>query len=203
MLKKINWANRITLFRMLIAVVYFILLGVLEEREVKQAKTLFDLCFLLFCISVISDILDGIIARTMNMETDFGRVADPFVDKVLVCGSFVFFLRFDSIAVLLPPWMVVVIIAREFIVHGLRSLVEGKGISFGSTHWGKHKMFFQSAAIIGCLIYLGHLKEVAWAKAIVQSLIILSFISTIFSGLTYIYDVNKILLQKTKESNKL
>ena len=106
-----------------------------------------------FVIASITDALDGYLARNFFEETSFGKLMDPLADKVLVCAAFVGFVELDSIA----AWMVVVIIAREFMVTGLRLLMIEKGIVMAAGPWGKIKTTVQMLAI--CLYFFGLIWE--------------------------------------------
>lgn len=122
--------------------------------------------FVLFIAAALSDIADGYLARRWGVVTDFGRVMDPFVDKVLVLGAFVYLAspKFAepewSRAFGLEPaageincatgvasWMVVAVLARELLVTSLRGVLEARGIAFAADWSGKVKMFAQSAGI--------------------------------------------------------
>lgn len=116
---------------------------------------------IMFIVAALTDVVDGHLARAWNATSKFGRVMDPFADKVLVLGAFILLAgpdfssgrtveinplvaRFHITGV--EPWMVVVILARELLVTSLRSMVESSGEPFGANIWGKLKMFVQSAA---------------------------------------------------------
>lgn len=125
---------------------------------------------LLFIVAVATDALDGFLARRWNTESTFGRIMDPFADKVLIVGSFVFlagpdfwwqssaqhhFFAGPGIQVSgVYPWMVVLILARELLVTSIRGVLEARGIEFASDWWGKGKMILQSVAIPTILIIL-------------------------------------------------
>lgn len=177
-----NLPNRLTVGRLLLATIYFTLMAFVGKRN----DILVDICLGIFIIAVLTDVLDGYLARRYNMVTIFGRIADPFVDKVIVCGSFVFLASWEVLRDFIPAWMVVIILAREFIVSTLRSFAESRGISFASTFWGKHKMAVQSFTIGCALFYLGHMQGVLWAGVILKILIWLTISITIISGLIYL-----------------
>ncbi len=123
---------------------------------------------IIFLLAVASDALDGYLARSWKVESAFGRVVDPFADKILICGAFIFFaapqLMLPHISLTpaatgaeltgVQPWMAVVLIAREFLVTGIRGLAESHGIDFRAMWSGKVKMILQCAAVIGVLVYL-------------------------------------------------
>jgi CDP-diacylglycerol--glycerol-3-phosphate 3-phosphatidyltransferase len=105
-----------------------------------------------FVVAALTDWLDGYYARKRGLISSLGRVYDPLVDKVLVSGSFIFLLEESRAG--LNAFMVTVVVAREFIVTGLRGFLEEKGVSFGADWLGKTKMVLQCAAIIWILLSL-------------------------------------------------
>ncbi len=137
---------------------FFVLLGQYDQRH-PQAWLL-DTAWILFAVAAGTDFLDGYIARKYKLVTPLGRILDPLVDKVLVCGAFILFLgpAFVDAAghnvTNVAPWMVVVIVGRELLVTGLRGFNESRGVSFGASVHGKIKMWIQSIAApaILCII---------------------------------------------------
>lgn len=193
-----NLPNKITIFRLIITVVYFIILAFLDvslKNEVENTLIL-DISTGIFIIACITDLLDGYLARKLNMQTTFGRMIDPFADKILIGGSFIYFVHFAQLQKFLVPWMVIIIIGREFLVTAMRSYAESKGISFGSKMWGKHKMVLQSVTVIVILLYLGHSDSVRgaerWIDIGLKALIWLTLVSTVLSAIIYAGDFAKI-----------
>ncbi|MBT6050391.1 MAG: CDP-diacylglycerol--glycerol-3-phosphate 3-phosphatidyltransferase, partial [Candidatus Scalindua sp.] len=130
-----NIPNRITLSRLFLAIVFFVFL----------TYRYFNIAFVIFLVAAATDWLDGYLARKWELSTDLGRLVDPFVDKVIICGTFIIFVNVaDDI---IAPWMVITIVAREFLVSSIRGFSESKGIKFASNIWGKTKMFIQSWTI--------------------------------------------------------
>lgn len=105
-----------------------------------------------FLIAAWTDWLDGQIARKRGLMSALGRVYDPLVDKVLNCGAFIFFSHVRDTPLPgdsgLNAWMVTIVVAREFIVTGIRGFLEEKGVQFGADWLGKYKMGLQCLAII-------------------------------------------------------
>ena len=110
----------------------------------------------IFIVASITDALDGYLARNFFGCTSFGKLMDPLADKVLVCAAFVGFVELDS----LRAWMVVLIIAREFMVTGMRLLMIEKGIVMPAGPWGKVKTTVQMLAI--CLYFFGLIWDSAY-----------------------------------------
>lgn len=108
---------------------------------------------IIFVIASITDALDGYLARNFFGCTSFGKLMDPLADKVLVCAAFIGFVELNSIS----AWMVVLIIAREFMVTGMRLLMIEKGIVMPAGPWGKIKTTVQMLAI--CLLFFGLIWE--------------------------------------------
>ena len=159
--------NAITVVRLLMATAFFMIIALkLSPNSADGRQWWGNAAFILFIAAALSDILDGYLARKWGVVTDFGRVMDPFVDKVLVLGAFVYLAspKFAepewSRAFGLEPqtgeincatgvasWMVVVVLARELLVTSLRGVLEARGVAFAADWSGKLKMFAQSAAI--------------------------------------------------------
>ena len=114
-----NLPNSITIARLLITAGTFVCLELVADPNAPEPSLVW-MAFALFLMAAISDALDGYFARRYGMVTAFGRVADPFADKVLICGTLVILLKFPVAQMLLPHWIVVVIIAREFLVTAVR-----------------------------------------------------------------------------------
>jgi CDP-diacylglycerol--glycerol-3-phosphate 3-phosphatidyltransferase len=161
--------NLLTTGRLLLAGVFFALLGFYQyEGRGADNPNLLNVAFIIYCIALITDFLDGYLARRWKVEGAFGRVVDPFVDKVLVIGSFIFFAGKNFIIPSpeakyvvytitgVAPWMVVVILARELLVTSFRGLGEGAGQNFGAAFSGKVKMAFQSITILVILVYVNY-----------------------------------------------
>ena len=159
--------NLLTTGRLLLAAVFFSLLGY-YQYEGRGAPGLLNVAFIIYLIALVTDFLDGYLARLWKVEGAFGRVVDPFVDKVLVIGSFIFFAGKNFIIPAtagkyvvytitgVAPWMVVVILARELLVTSFRGLGEGSGQNFGAAFSGKVKMVVQSVTILIVLIYVNY-----------------------------------------------
>ena len=151
-------ANKITTARLLLAGVLFVLFDLLGRGDPQQDWLLSTVCFFLFILVTSTDALDGYYARKLGQVSDFGRILDPAADKVIICGSFVFLCAIDWGREFVPPWIVVTIVAREFVVTALRGFMESKGREFGADPAGKLKMIVQCIAVPAVL--LTHIHEV-------------------------------------------
>src|SRR5438309_849814 len=101
-------------------------------------------CVVVFALAAVTDWLDGYLARKQGLTSTLGRNLDPLVDKVVVCGAYIFLLPQESG---LTAWMVTVVVGRELIITGLRSFMENLGATFGADWLGKVKMVLQCAAL--------------------------------------------------------
>ncbi|MDR4508891.1 MAG: CDP-diacylglycerol--glycerol-3-phosphate 3-phosphatidyltransferase [Candidatus Brocadiaceae bacterium] len=179
-----NLPNRLTLLRLLLAIVFFVLLS----------HHFYYSALVSFLLASITDWLDGYFARRNGLTTDFGRIADPFVDKIIVCGGFILLVQHSR--GLLPAWMVVVIVAREFFVTSLRSYAESKGIEFGANIWGKTKMFIQSFTISSVLLLSAHVNNFILFKQGVFFMLWVTLIITVVSGINYMIKAGPAFLDR-------
>lgn len=186
-------ANKVTSGRFLLTVVYFGLLVFVPEKAAGRSPALLDAAFILFLVIAWSDLLDGYLARKYKEVTHFGRIADPLVDKILVCGSFIFFLKIDPLPEIFTAWFVVVILGREFLVSGIRAAAEAAGIPFGATFWGKLKTFVQNVAVGTGLCFAAHFTGARWTELLTNGLMWLALAATVISGATYAWDAKRLL----------
>jgi len=190
--------NILTISRFVLSVVLFSLIFGSSKYEGQNGWFIAALCT--FLIAGITDLLDGYIARRCGQETDFGRIADPFVDKILICGTFIFFVLYlDGDPYMksgdyanITGWMVVLIVAREFLISALRGYAESKKIRFGAIGWGKRKMFLQSLTICAILAQHAFLVGAREFRIAVTILIWLTVAISLFSGLMYINRARKV-----------
>ena len=146
-----HWPNRITALRFIGAFVLFGMLSVVGEGGPSQNMGLIQGSFWLFVVVASTDFLDGYLARRDNQVSTFGRIADPFVDKVLILGVLIYLAVLPWSRPWVPAWAVVLILSREFLVTGIRGWVESTGREFGADRLGKIKMVLQSIAVGGVL----------------------------------------------------
>lgn len=187
---RINIPNQITLGRLLLAIVFFAVLSCYKPLDPNGGWVL-SASFWIFLVAVLSDILDGYLARTWKQVTSFGRICDPVVDKVIVCGAFVFFAselfhhpEKNVNLTGVQPWMVVLILVRELLVSAIRSYAESTGEEFAASWIGKAKMFVQSTCvciILGVLAWypdsLAWLRVAAvWTTVVVTAFSIIGYI---------------------------
>lgn len=137
-----NLANKLTLIRMILVPIFLIFM----VCDAIPYGTIF--ATIIFIVASITDKLDGYIARSRNQITNFGKFMDPLADKLLVTAALVSLVELK----LVPGWAVVVILAREFAVSGLRTLAASDGIVIAASWWGKIKTVTQMIAIIILLL---------------------------------------------------
>lgn len=190
-----NFPNFLTTLRLVMSAVVFSLLSVAARRPVPT-WWLLDISLVLFILTALTDMLDGMIARRYGMVTTFGRIADPFADKVLTAGSFIFLLGFPQ--TYLQPWMVVVILSREFLVSGLRGFIEGQGRQFPAMMWGKVKVTSQYCLIGWLIFHVAHLSEVTFSQYFTRIAVIGVTVWTMLSGVAYLAKAIRILRSGTE-----
>ena len=191
----------------MLAVVFFAMLAY-YQYEGRGDPWFLNTAFFIYLVALVTDFLDGYLARKWHVEGQFGRVIDPFVDKILVLGSFAFFagknfiiqhavieggrplLRVDTITGV-APGVVVILIARELLVTTFRGMTEGSGKNFGAAWIGKFKMVVQSVTILVILVYVnyylslersGYLDYARWFRDIC---IWATVAVTVYSGVVY------------------
>ena len=189
----LNLPNQITIARLGLAIIFFVLLSQYDQQA--PALWMLDLAGALFIIAAATDLLDGYIARKLGQVTALGRVLDPLVDKVLVCGAFILFIGPGFVdadghnVTEVRAWMVVVIVGRELLVTGLRGFNESIGQSFGASLHGKLKMWMQSIAAPAIILIIAHEKTwsmgstagtvkatLAWLTVIVTALSMIQYL---------------------------
>src|ERR1051326_572893 len=136
-----NLPNKLTLSRFVLTVAFLVVMF----SRIRFHETI---ALLLFSAAGISDFLDGQIARRRKLITNFGILMDPLADKIMVCSAFIAFVDLKWI----PSWMVVIIVARELAITGLRLLAASKNLVLAAEGFGKHKTISQIVAIIALLV---------------------------------------------------
>lgn len=170
-----NLPNQITLLRLILAVIVFVLL------EIEA----FPAALVLFVIAAATDWLDGYLARRWGLVTQLGRILDPFADKIIICGTFIILAAEPRS--LLPAWVVVIVVGRELFVTALRSFLERQGQDFSAGRSGKLKMVAQCATATSCLLLLTlepqHVP--AWLPPVIHVTVAATVLLTVISGIAY------------------
>lgn len=198
----LNLPNQITLARLVLAIVFFALLS--QYSQVNPNATMLDVAAVIFIIAATTDILDGYLARKLGQVTALGRVMDPLVDKVLVCGAFILFIGPGFVdadgknVTEVRAWMVVLMVGRELLVTGLRGFNESVGKSFGASVSGKLKMWMQSIAAPAILLIIAHPEILGSAAGPTKRILVwLTVLATALSMVSYLVRSRHILQEST------
>ena len=174
-----NLPNKLTILRTLMIPVFLFFL--LTDCAGDYSKWI---AVVVFILASLTDFLDGHIARKYNLVTNFGKFMDPLADKMLVSSAFICLVAQNKIA----AWIVIVIIAREFVISGFRLVASDSGVVIAASYWGKFKTNFQMFAIILLMLNLGE-NFPAYAGGIhivEQILVYIALILTIVSLVDYL-----------------
>ena len=195
-------ANVVTLSRLLMAAAIFVLLG-FYQAEAPGGPALLDAALAVFILAGITDVLDGTIARRLGTLSTFGRISDPFVDKVLICGAFAYFAGANFLVgesgtlvnvTGVATWMAVLIFAREILVTGIRGFSESRGQAFSTTAVGKAKMALKSLTIMWILLVVAHGRHWGpWSRGVRDVLIWATVIFTVLSALVYVRRTRRLM----------
>lgn len=165
----LNWPNYITLGRFVAVLLLAIVMGLMEDRRYLSYTAA-----VIFLLAMISDMLDGYLARRMKIVSTFGQFVDPLADKLLFLVAMIFMVELGR----LPAWMVCIFLAREVIVTTLRGVAIDEGVVIAASHWGKYKSAAISTATVCLLIHYPlwgiNVRMIAWAllwPAVILSLI--------------------------------
>jgi CDP-diacylglycerol---glycerol-3-phosphate 3-phosphatidyltransferase len=185
-----NLPNKLTVSRFVLTVLFLAALF---------AKSRFGdtVALVVFIAAGLTDLLDGRIARQRNLITNFGILMDPLADKIMTCSAFIAFVERD----LMPAWMVVIIVARELAITGLRLLAASKNVVLAAEGFGKHKTVTQIVAIIAVLVLVSYaawgpvgravfgfpLGGRPWVELFTAAAIWLAVVLTFVSGVLYLW----------------
>ena len=189
----LNLPNTITLSRLFLAVILFWLIDMHGYWRTSAV---------VFLVAAGTDFLDGYLARKYGQVTTLGRILDPFADKLIICGSFVFLLGKAEMGSGVTGWMVIIVIGREMFVTSLRGFLEQHGLDFSATMSGKLKMVLQCAAVTASLLSLSpEFREILSTVDTIRDLLLWSAVAiTVYSGVIYIYRAAVMLAEQSKDS---
>ncbi len=176
-----NLPNKLTIFRVIL-IPFFVVLLLFDITAYDKWIAL-----AIFIVASLTDFLDGYIARKYNLVTNFGKFMDPLADKLLVCSALICLVELGRIA----SWIVIVIIAREFIISGFRLIASDNGVVIAASYWGKFKTTFQMIMI--CLM-IANLEPLQLFTDIVMWI---ALILTVVSLMDYLIK-NKEVMKETK-----
>lgn len=177
-----NLPNKITIARVFMIPIFLITYLFLDLPAGNLIATI------IFVIACLSDALDGYIARKYHLVTNFGKFADPLADKLLVSSALICFVELN----LVPAWIIIVIIAREFIISGFRLVASDNGVVIAASYWGKFKT---AAQMIMCILLIINF-DTFLLNILEQIFIYLSLILTVISLIDYLYKNRNVLNEK-------
>lgn len=151
-----NLPNKLTIFRVIL--IPFFVFFLLTDFVGNWGKWI---ALAIFIVASVTDFLDGHIARKYNLVTNFGKFMDPLADKLLVCSAMICLIEKG----LIPSWIVIIIIAREFIISGFRLIASDNGVVIAASYWGKFKTTFQ---IIMICLMIANIEQIAIITTIVM-----------------------------------
>ena len=176
-----NLPNKLTLFRVIL-IPFFIVALLMPSIPYND----YIACGI-FIIASLTDMLDGKIARKYNLVTNFGKFMDPLADKLLVCSALICLIELNRMA----SWMVIVIIAREFLISGFRLIASDNGVVIAASYWGKFKTVFQMVSVILLIL------NIEAISILTNILVWIALILTVVSLIDYIVK-NKGILKDFK-----
>ena len=178
-----NLPNKITVFRILM-IPFFVACMLIKEIPYHEI-----IAGVIFIIAALSDLVDGKIARRFNLVTNFGKFMDPLADKLLVQSALLCFVANG----LLPAWIAIVIMSREFIISGFRLVAADKGIVIAAGYLGKLKTVFQMVMSVMLIFHFSHPVWLATGQIFIWGSLILTIVS-----LVDYFIKNKDVLKETK-----
>lgn len=176
-----NLPNKITIFR--VCMIPFFLIFMLSEG-IPYGNII---AAIIFVIAALSDLLDGYLARKHNLVTNFGKFMDPLADKLLVSSALICFVALKTV----PAWVVIIIIAREFIISGFRLIASDNGVVIAASWWGKLKTNVQMVMSVMLIVNLDYV----WINILEQIAIYLAIALTVISLIDYMIK-NKAVLKE-------
>lgn len=176
-----NLPNKLTMFRVIL-IPFFVLFMLVDITSADKWIAL-----AIFIIASLTDLLDGKIARKYDLVTNFGKFMDPLADKLLVCSALICLVELAKI----PAWMVIIIIAREFIISGFRLIAADNGVVIAASYWGKFKTTFQMVMI--CLL----IADIAAISVVTDVIVWIALVLTVISLIDYLVK-NKDVMKDTK-----
>ena len=178
-----NLPNKLTLLRVCLIPVFLLFV------YVSAIPCHYLLALIVFAAASLTDMLDGKIARKYNLVTNFGKFMDPLADKLLVCSAMICLIELDRLA----AWIVIVIIAREFIISGFRLVASDNGVVIAASYWGKFKTTFQMLMVIVLILDI----QMPFFQILGTVLTYVALILTVVSLIDYIVK-NKDVLKDQK-----
>lgn len=170
-----NLPNKLTLLRVILIPVFIVFM------LVNITPVDYWIALAIFIIASLTDLADGKIARKYNLVTNFGKFMDPLADKLLVCSAMIALIELGKI----PAWIVIVIIAREFVISGFRLIASDNGVVIAASYWGKFKTTFQMIMVILMIIQCA-VPSMGWLDILTMIIMYIAFILTVVSLIDYL-----------------
>ncbi len=179
--------NLLTWLRLVLTIGFLLLLVHCDVEGLAsgEAKGKVTWALVLIALGGITDVLDGKIARKYHVTSLFGKMFDPLVDKIMICGGFIAVMLWGQEVTGVAWWMLAVILLRELMVTILRQFGKAAGAAFGANWAGKTKMVFQTLALFAVVVQAGYIQQ-RWGAIVRDVLLYLAVVFTVFSGITYL-----------------
>ena len=191
-----NWANRLTLSRLGLTILFVIALN----SEWQFGRTI---ALVLFIIAGLTDFADGEIARRYRFVTNFGKLMDPLVDKIMIAAAFISLVPLKAI----PAWAATIVVSRDFLITGMRLLASSQGQVLPAERLGKHKTSWQIVTVIFFLLLLAAQElryadgqSIWWSRAWMTggaALVWITVALTLYSGLGYAWRHRAVVATET------
>ena len=170
-----NIANKVTTLRLFLIPVFVVFYYIFGRT--------YNIAAILFILASLTDALDGYLARSRNLSTNFGKFVDPLVDKVLTLAAFIVLVE----ARIIPAWAVIIIVSRELIITGFRTIAADQGITIAASSWGKAKTISQMIALFCLLLDFEILNNIG------IYIFYIALVLTVISGLDYMIKNKEVL----------
>ena len=177
-----NLPNKLTILRVIL-IPFFVVFMLFDITGAADKW----IALVIFCVASLTDMLDGKIARKYNLVTNFGKFMDPLADKLLVCSALIALVDLGKLA----GWIVIVIIAREFIISGFRLVASDNGVVIAASYWGKFKTTFQMIMIILLVLDL----PFKYMNIINMAVVYIALALTVISLIDYIAKNYKVFIE--------
>ncbi len=182
---EMNLPNKLTIFRVILIPFFVVIL--MTDCLGAASKWV---ALAIFIVASLTDLLDGKIARKYNLVTTFGKFADPLADKILVISAMICLVELQR----LYAWIVVIIVAREFIISGFRIIAAEKSVVIAASYWGKFKTTFQMVMVIMLIADI----DLQWWRIASIVITYIALALTIISLIDYIVKNKNVMLDSTK-----
>ncbi len=200
-----NLPNQLTIFRVILIVPFVVILlasyhwwdWVVSLFAYNSAVAEY-VALAIFVVASLTDLLDGKIARKYNLVSNFGKFMDPLADKLLVCAAMIGLVEMERI----PAWVVIIIISREFIISGFRTIAADNGVVIAASYWGKFKTTFQMVMICMMIVkdapFLANPSHVAIFATVTDVVMWIALALTIISLVDYLIKNKDVMKEGTK-----